>query len=67
MRIRVIPARPLLTATGAGAVCLLVALVVAIPVTTVSWGATAWIALLAAAATVDYRISRQRGARRRRG
>ena len=59
MRIRVIPARPLLTATGAGAVCLLVALVVAIPVTTVSWVAAAWIALLAAAATVDYRISRQ--------
>lgn len=59
MRIRVIPARPMLTAIGASAVCLLVALVVGIPVATAGWAAAAWIALLATAATVDYSISRQ--------
>ena len=59
MRIQVIPARPMLTAVGAGAVCLLVALIFGTPIALAGWVAAAWIALLAGAAVLDYRISRQ--------
>jgi uncharacterized protein (DUF58 family) len=58
MRIPVIPAKPLLTAVAAGAVCLLVALIFGVPVMTAGWAAAAWIILLAVATTVDYRLSR---------
>ncbi len=58
MRIRVIPARSVLVAIGAGAVCLLAALIVGIPINIVSGLAAAWVALVAGAATVDYRLSR---------
>jgi uncharacterized protein (DUF58 family) len=58
MRIRVIPARPTLIALGAGAAGLLIALIFGLPVNTASWVAVAWIALLATAATFDYRVSR---------
>jgi uncharacterized protein (DUF58 family) len=58
MRIRVIPARPILIALGAGAAGLLLALIFGLPVNTASWVAVAWISLLATAATFDYRVSR---------
>jgi uncharacterized protein (DUF58 family) len=58
MRVRLIPAMPLLAAVGAGATCLLVALLLGVSVTTTSWAAAAWTLLLSFAVAADYRITR---------
>jgi uncharacterized protein (DUF58 family) len=59
MRVRVIPAPPALAAVAAGAVCLLVVLIVGVPVITAAWAAAGWIVLIAAATAADYRLTRQ--------
>ena len=59
MRVRVIPAPPALAAVAAGAVCLLIVLIVGVPVITAAWAAAAWIVLLSMATAADYRITRQ--------
>jgi uncharacterized protein (DUF58 family) len=57
MRTGVAPAPAALTAVSVGAACLLIALVVGTPVTTAAWAACVWIALLGAAAAIDYRLT----------
>jgi uncharacterized protein (DUF58 family) len=59
MRVRVVPAPPALAAVAAGAVCLLVALIVGAPVITAAWAAAAWIVLIGTATAADYRLTRQ--------
>ena len=58
MRVRFIPAMPLLAAIGVGAACLLVALLLGASVTASAWAAAAWVLLLAIAVTADYRLTR---------
>jgi uncharacterized protein (DUF58 family) len=59
MRLRVIPAPVALIAVLAGALVLLVALVIGVPVVTVTWAACAWMLFLAFAGVTDYRLTRQ--------
>jgi uncharacterized protein (DUF58 family) len=59
MRVRFIPALPAFAAVAAGAVCLLAALILGVPVTTAAWAAAAWIVLLGTATAADYRLTRQ--------
>ena len=58
MRVRFIPAVPLLTAVGAGAACLLVALLLGVSVATTAWAAAAYTLLLTLAVVADYRVTR---------
>ena len=58
MRIRLIPAVPTLAAVGAGAACLLVALILGVPVTLAAWAATVGLLLLTLAFIADYRLTR---------
>src|SRR5579862_3767817 len=58
MRVRFIPAVPLLAAVGAGAACLLSALLLGVPVTTTAWAAAAWLLLLTVGVVADYRLTR---------
>jgi uncharacterized protein (DUF58 family) len=59
MRVRVVPAPPALAAVAAGAVCLLIALIVGVPVGLTAWAAAAWIILIGTATAADYRLTRQ--------
>jgi uncharacterized protein (DUF58 family) len=59
MRVRFIPASPAFAAVAAGAVCLLVALLLGVSVTTAAWAAAAWTGVLAAATAADYRLTRR--------
>ena len=58
MRVRFIPAKPLLAAVGAGAMGLLVALLLGVSLTMTAWAAAAWTLLLTVAVIADYRITR---------
>ena len=58
MRVRLIPAVPALAAVGAGAACLLVALILGVPVTLAAWAATVGLLLLTLAFIADYRLTR---------
>ena len=58
MRVRFIPAVPLLAAVGAGAACLLVALLLGVSVATTAWAAAAYTLLLTLAVVADYRVTR---------
>ena len=58
MRIRLIPAVPTLAVVGAGAACLLVALILGVPVTLAAWAATVGLLLLTLAFIADYRLTR---------
>jgi uncharacterized protein (DUF58 family) len=58
MRVRLIPAVPALAAVGAGAACLLVALILGVPVTLAAWAATVGLLLLMLAFIADYRLTR---------
>ena len=58
MRIRVIPAVPTLAAVGAGAVCLLIALLLGASMMTTALAAGAWLLLLTVAVVADFRLTR---------
>ncbi len=58
MRVRFIPAVPLLAAVGAGAACLLAVLLLGVSVMTTAWAAAAWLLLLTLAVVTDYRLTR---------
>jgi len=58
MRIRLIPAVPALAAVGAGAVCLLVALILGVSVAATSWVAAVGLLLFTIALLGDYRLTR---------
>jgi uncharacterized protein (DUF58 family) len=63
MRVRFIPAIPLLIAVGAGAACLLIALLLDVSVTMAAWAAAAWLLLLTVGVIADYRLTRHAWAR----
>ena len=58
MRVRFIPAVPLLAAVGAGTACLLAALLLGASVATTAWAAAAFALLLTLAVVADYRVTR---------
>ena len=58
MRIRLIPALPALAAVGAGATCLLVALLLGVSVTATGWAAAVGLLLFTIAMVGDYRLTR---------
>ena len=58
MRVRFIPAVPLLAAVGAGTACLLAALLLGASVATTAWAAATFALLLTLAVVADYRVTR---------
>ena len=59
MRLSVVPTGVALSAVAAGTAAVLAALIAGIPVGVATWLAVAWIVLLAAVGTADYRLTRR--------